>query len=112
MMETMIGNSIANQCSPVLMDVKPSNLLILTREEEERFLEMEDIPGIWGICLHRGEQKSTWLLYRKDRLEALLLWPGTGEFLKSYGYQIEESTLDQMLARLAGTVYGIQRRKS
>ena len=35
MIETMIGNSIANQCSPVLMDVKPSNLLILTREEEE-----------------------------------------------------------------------------
>ena len=56
MIETMIGNSIANQCSPVLMDVKPSNLLILTREEEEGFLEMEDIPGIWGICLHRGEQ--------------------------------------------------------
>lgn len=101
MIETMIGNSIANQCSPVLMDVKPSNLLILTREEEERFLEMEDIPGIWEICLHRGEQKSIWLLYRKDRLEALLLWPGTGEFLKSYGYQTEESTLDQMLARLA-----------
>lgn len=24
MIETMIGNSIANQCSPVLMDVKPS----------------------------------------------------------------------------------------
>ena len=46
MIETMIGNSIANQCSPVLMDVKPSNLLILTREEEEGFLEMEDIPGI------------------------------------------------------------------
>ena len=85
MIETMIGNSIANQCSPVLMDVKPSNLLILTREEEERFLEMEDIPGIWGICLHRGEQKSIWLLYRKDRLEALLFWPGTAEFLKSYG---------------------------
>ena len=58
MIETMIGNSIANQCSPVLMDVKPSNLLILTREEEEGFLEMEDIPGIWGICLHRGEQKK------------------------------------------------------
>ena len=38
MIETMIGNSIANQCSPVLMDVKPSNLLILTREEEEGFL--------------------------------------------------------------------------
>lgn len=71
MIETMIGNSIANQCSPVLMDVKPSNLLILTREEEERFLEMEDIPGIWGICLHRGEQKSIWLLYRKDRLGSI-----------------------------------------
>lgn len=31
----------------------------------------------------------------------MLLWPGTGEFLKSYGYQTEESTLDQMLTRLA-----------
>ena len=35
MIETMIGNSIANQCSPVLMDVKPSNLLILTRENRK-----------------------------------------------------------------------------
>lgn len=32
---------------------------------------------------------------------SMLLWPGTGEFLKSYGYQTEESTLDQMLTRLA-----------
>ena len=31
----------------------------------------------------------------------MLLWPGTAEFLKSYGYQTEECTLDQMLARLA-----------
>ncbi len=100
MIETMIGNSIANQCSPVLMDVKPSNLLILTREEEERFLEMEDIPGIWG-SVSIGENRKYLASVRKDRLEALLLWPGTAEFLKSYGYQTEECTLDQMLARLA-----------
>ena len=63
MIETMIGNSIANQCSPVLMDVKPSNLLILTREEEEGFLEYGGSASIGenrkasGFCTGRTDWK-------------------------------------------------------
>ena len=68
-MDRNIWETIANQCAPVLMDVKPSNLLILTRAEEAAFRQMDEIEGISCICLHSGK-KSTWLLYRKDRLEA------------------------------------------
>ena len=84
MMETMIGNSIANQCSPVLMDVKPSNLLILTREEEERFLEMGDLSpsgrtekylasvpeGQTGsIASMAGDRRISEILWLSDRRE-------------------------------------------
>ena len=77
-MEKKLWEVIANQCAPVLADVKPSNLLILTSEEEEVFLQMEELPGISRLCLYEGQQKSTWLLYRKDRLESALVWPQTG----------------------------------
>ena len=41
-MEKKLWEVIANQCAPVLADVKPSNLLILTSEEEEVFQQMEE----------------------------------------------------------------------
>ena len=44
-MEKKLWEVIANQCAPVLADVKPSNLLILTSEEEEVFLQMEELPA-------------------------------------------------------------------
>ena len=58
MIETMIGNSIANQCSPVLMDVKPSNLLILNKRG--RRAVSGDGRHSWnmGICLHQGRTEK------------------------------------------------------
>ena len=64
-MEKKLWEVIANQCAPVLADVKPSNLLILTSEEEEVFLQMEELPHISSLCLYEGKNKSTWLLYRQ-----------------------------------------------
>ena len=99
-MEKKLWEVIANQCAPVLTDVKPSSLLILTNEEEEAFLQMEELPGISRLCLYEGEHKSTWLLCRRDRLESELVWPQTGDFLKLYGYSVLQETLDEKLARL------------
>ena len=56
-MDRNIWETIANQCAPVLMDVKPSNLLILTRAEEAAFRQMDEIEGISCICLHSGEKE-------------------------------------------------------
>ena len=56
-MEKKLWEVRANQCAPVLADVKPSNLLILTSEEEEVFLQMEELPGISRLCLYEGQQK-------------------------------------------------------
>lgn len=99
-MEKKLREIIANQCAPVLMDVKPSNLLILTREEEQEFLQMEPFVGISSLCLYVGEKKSTWLLYRKDRLEAELLWPHTREFLRTYGYVPGQDGLEGSLQKM------------
>ena len=54
-MEKKLWEVIANQCAPVLADVKPSNLLILTSEEEEVFLQMEELPYIWDRY-YRGKK--------------------------------------------------------
>ena len=99
-MEKKLWEVIANQCAPVLADVKPSNLLILTSEEEEVFLQMEELPGISRLCLYEGQQKSTWLQFRKDRLESALVWPPTGTFLQQYGYRMVQESLDEKLLRL------------
>lgn len=99
-MEKKLWEVIANQCAPVLADVKPSNLLILTSEEEEVFLQMEELPHISSLCLYEGKNKSTWLLYRRDRLESALVWPQTGEFLEQYGYRMVQESLDEKLLRL------------
>ena len=99
-MKKKLWEVIANQCAPVLADVKPSNLLILTSEEEEVFLQMEELPHISSLCLYEGKNKSTWLLYRRDRLESALVWPQTGEFLEQYGYRMVRESLDEKLLRL------------
>ena len=99
-MEKKLWEVIANQCAPVLADVKPSNLLILTSEEEEVFLQMEELPHISSLCLYEGKNKSTWLLYRRDRLESALVWPQTGEFLEQHGYRMVRESLDEKLLRL------------
>lgn len=100
-MEKRLWEIIANQCAPVLMDVKPSNLLILNREEEQAFLREKDkLFGISSLCLYMGEKKSTWILYRKDRLEAELIWPQIKSFLETYEYRPREDSLDEMLQRL------------
>lgn len=96
-----LKETIANQCAQVLMDVKPSNLLILKEEEQKDFLQMEHFSGISCICLYKGEEKSSWLLYRKDRLEAILLWPQVQQFLAEYGYLAATQSLEEMLERLA-----------
>ena len=80
-MEKKLWEVIANQCAPVLADVKPSNLLILTSAEEEVFLQMEELPYIFSLCLYEGKNKSTWLLYRKDRLESSCQKNGQSEHL-------------------------------
>lgn len=101
-MERRYQETIASQCAPVLMDVKPSNLLILTKEEEAYFLQMEQVPGISYLRLHAGEKKSTWLLYRADALEAVLMWPQVRSFLHTWGYHPEWDSMNDMLEKMAG----------
>lgn len=98
-MKERLWETIASQCAPVLMDVKPSNLLILTKEEESEFLQMEALRGIDSLCLYAGDKKSTWFLYRRDWMEAELLWPHTQEFLNSYGYCSGQDTVEELLQR-------------
>ncbi|MCD8363591.1 MAG: DUF3793 family protein [Lachnospiraceae bacterium] len=99
-MERKLWETIVKQCAPVLADVKPSNLLILAREEQDGFAECELPEGVQALTLSRGERKATWFLYRRDRLEAEIVWPQTRAFLNSCDYHAGEEGLDVMLCRL------------
>ncbi|MCD8248347.1 MAG: DUF3793 family protein [Lachnospiraceae bacterium] len=99
-MEQKMWETIIKQCAPVLADVKPSNLLILAREEQDGFRESELPEGIEALALSCGEYKITWFLYRRDRLEAELVWPQTRAFLRTCGYCAGAEGLDAMLLRL------------
>ncbi len=111
MIETMIGNSIANQCSPVLMDVKPSNLLILTREEEEGFLEMEDILEYGGSASIEENRKASG--FCTGRTDWKHCFSGRGQ-QNSEILWVSDRRVYTLTRCLQGceTVYGIQRRKS
>ncbi|MCC8139529.1 MAG: DUF3793 family protein [Lachnospiraceae bacterium] len=99
-MERKLWETIVKQCAPVLADVKPSNLLILAWEEQDGFAEAELPEGIEALALSRGERKAIWFLYRRDRLEAELIWPQTRTFLQDFGYRAGEEGLIAMLFRL------------
>ncbi len=111
-MDRNIWETVANQCAPVLMDVKPSNLLILTKEEEAYFQCLEGMEGISCLRLHTDRGKTTWLVYRMDRLEAVLVWPQVREFLKSCGYEITGNSAEELLWHMAERYAGYKEKQA
>lgn len=89
---------IARQCAPVLMGVKPSNLLILERPEyhPERVFPKES--GLSLRLFYQSEERSIWLVYRREELEQILEKAQNRLFLAKRGYPAE--TAERMLACL------------
>lgn len=106
-----IWKNLADQCAPVLTDVKPSNLLILTSEEEKSFLEAGLPAHVERLLLYSGEHKFIWFVYRPDRLEAKLVWPSNREFLSQYGYFTESVSLEASLNRLRERFHSYKKGK-
>ncbi|MBB5265008.1 hypothetical protein HNP82_002147 [Catenibacillus scindens] len=76
---------LALQCSPVLAGLKVSNLLIVSSKDENHIRRLFRKSCIEARLICRTETKATFLLYRRDELEAylrqsrvlaLLLWLG------------------------------------
>ena len=91
-MEKKLWEVIANQCAPVLADVKPSNLLILTSEEEEVFLQMENdytSSVSWKDYAASNDRKTLMLLFEKGipNMTAARYKKNENFFVKLFSYQ-------------------------
>lgn len=77
---------IAEQCAPVLADVKASNLLLLENTTTEEVKRIIGASGTELCFLYRGEKKCAWLLYRREKLKRILDRRENRMFLEKYGY--------------------------
>lgn len=79
---------IAEQCAPVLADVKPANLLMLENSTTEEVKNLTEGSGAMIYFLYRGKRKCAWLIYREEKLERILRKKSNQRFLKKYEYKV------------------------
>lgn len=105
----------AFQCAPVLLGIKPSNLLIIdsgSLPEACRLLQDTSVRitvlfGSWKRNSQGG--KIVLFVYRPELVDPILRDQRAGEFLESLGYQ--EKRLDLMLGRLKERYAGCMEKR-
>ena len=89
----------AFQCAPVLLGVKPSNLLILEAQYAATARQLLKGSGVEVRALfYRPGQKIILLVYRRSLVEGVLEPEENRAFLRAAGYQ--DKDLSQILGRL------------
>ena len=84
---SQVENKIALQCAPVITGIKVSNLLIVSGKDEEAVRIILKKTGIMYYRLLRQEEKTTFLLFRKNQLTYHFQDPQLQHILKANGYQ-------------------------
>lgn len=89
----------AFQCAPVLLGIKPSNLLIIEPSDIAMAQKLLRNTGV-GIrtLFYRPGRKIILFVYRQGMMEEVLRSEGNLEFLKEFGY--EDAGLSRILSRL------------
>ena len=81
-----IEAQMALHCAPVITNIKISNLITVAREDEESLRVILRKTGIQYFRLYRAEDKSTFLLFHREKLEKCLKTKGARELLTGLGY--------------------------
>ena len=81
-----IETQIALQCAPLISGLKVSNLLIISAEDEALVRVILRRSGISFFRLLRTGEKVTFLLFRKNPLEAYLKQQEVETMLVEAGY--------------------------
>lgn len=90
---------IANQCAPVLLGIKMSNILITDIKNEKKIYQLFYSGDISIKCLSRTEDKIIVLVYRKEELQSYLNQKKIVYFLHQFGY--ERLELEEQLELLS-----------
>ncbi|MBS6518362.1 MAG: DUF3793 family protein [Clostridium sp.] len=97
--QNIIQKQAAFHCAQVLAGVKASNILITTEGTEEDVALILSGTGVEYKCLWAGEDRSVYLLYRREQAEKILKNREAERFFKSFGYG--SMKLSKVLLRLA-----------
>lgn len=94
-----IGYVLGQQCAPVLAGIKPSNLLIVERGNKNGLYHVLKGTEIRGYLLYSSTEKDYWFLFEEEKLKSLAENPENAAFLRSCGYETEET--GKILERLS-----------
>ncbi|MDO4323582.1 MAG: DUF3793 family protein [Lachnospiraceae bacterium] len=94
-----IGILLGQQCAPVLAGIKPSNLLIVERGNQNGLRHVLRGTEIQKYLLYSSGEKDYWFLFEAKKLDALIHQAETAAYLALCGYDTED--LEMLLQRLA-----------
>lgn len=83
---TQIETKMALQCAPTIVGIKCSNLLIVSNDSGAKVRMILKKTGIMHYCLLRQENKTIYLLFRKEDLNRYLQEKNVQQLLKVNGY--------------------------
>lgn len=90
-----IETQLAMQCAPVIMKLKVSNLLIISKEDVEKVREIVNGSNLSSQILLVKEGKSVFLVYRQEYLRQYLSQEKIQKLLRRLGYRKME--LEELL---------------
>ena len=100
MSEQSFHQKIVNQCSSVMFDIKPSNLLILEDMEESILYDTIHRLNLSCHLFYRGS-RTIWFVYRPERLVEYLMDEDVCDFFKEEGYPIDQISLSTLISLAA-----------
>ena len=82
-----LQTQLALQCAPLLMGIKMSNLLIVPNRNVLDVYELFKDTCISVALIYMSEQKTMFLLYRREELDIYLKSATTKEVMELFGYR-------------------------
>lgn len=99
-----ISLAIGRQCAPLLVGIKPSNLLILERGHEMLLDEVLAGSGLCRCLLYTSQAKDYWFIFEEQRLREVMNRREHAEFLNDCGYALSESESPNVLSQVLETL--------
>lgn len=97
-----ISLAIGRQCAPLLVGIKPSNLLILERGYGELLDEVLAGSGMCRHLLYTSQAKDYWFVFEEQRLREVMNQREHAEFLNRCGYALPDPADEEKMIHIHG----------
>jgi hypothetical protein len=84
--QSELETQVALQCAPLLTGLKMSNLLIVAKHDRNNVIRLFRETAISCFLLYESEDKVTFLLYLKEKLEQYLEMGKVKKMMAAFGY--------------------------